>query len=365
MNDHILLKFRYFAWNQDDSSTVTIDEHKKIFNERGKVWWGRPTTISRKRAESIKEQIQRGVKTYAFLYSTAVPTSIHQDKILWYRAELLDISMGNPKDRDLIPEYYRDLDLACAFLLGKTEEIYFGEGHTPKVLGQTSIRYVSSDQKTPEPRDLRVTEDPDSFVCPTSQPQIGPPKQVENVDTVSDDLTLKDEVIELQRKVIELQSENSNLREYQERYNRIVGTDYLFSSEKFFENWLQENIHLITPELEILDRQLHAKWPDGKFSRLDLLAVNKETGALTIIEVKTRKRSTRSGYDQFIRYTSWAKRNLHKLVESYNGKRIEKESGIDFVIISDYVNEEMKSICSDHNIRLINVFGGLAFEECS
>jgi hypothetical protein len=78
------------------------------------------------------------------------------------------------------------------------------------------------------------------------------------------------------------------LREYRELYRRILDTDYLFSSEKFLETWLNENIHKIMPELEIIDQQPTLSWPDGNFGRLDLLAKNKETKDIAIIEVLSR-----------------------------------------------------------------------------
>lgn len=37
---------------------------------------------------------------------------------------------------------------------------------------------------------------------------------------------------------------------------------FLFSSEKLLESWLEENIHHIFPELEIIDRP-YATWIEG------------------------------------------------------------------------------------------------------
>lgn len=119
------------------------------------------------------------------------------------------------------------------------------------------------------------------------------------------------------------------------------------------------------PELEIIDRQPTASWPDGKFGRLDLLAINKESKDLVIIEVKTRKRSKSSGYDQFVRYVSWAKRNRSLLAEKYKARGLEPTEDPSFVIITDYADDEMKTICRDHGIQLIVLVGGISFERAA
>ena len=141
--------------------------------------------------------------------------------------------------------------------------------------------------------------------------------------------------------------------------------DFLFSSEELLESWLQSNMHRIFPELQIIDRQPHAGWSDGKFGKLDLLAFNKDSKSIAIIEVKTRKRRMASGYDQFMRYTTWAKRNVDAIAKKYALEAINRESKVEFYIISDTVNEEMKAICEEYDIRLVKIIGGIGFEVVS
>ena len=36
-----------------------------------------------------------------------------------------------------------------------------------------------------------------------------------------------------------------------------------------------------------------------------------------------------------------------------------------FVIITDFITDEMKAVCSDHGIELVYVFGGLGYEKAA
>jgi len=84
-----------------------------------------------------------------------------------------------------------------------------------------------------------------------------------------------------------------------------------------------------------------------------------------IIEVKTRKRDKKSSYDQYLRYTTWAKKNLRELEEKYSPFGLKPTKNLSFMIVTDYVDEEMVEICKEHGILLIKVFGGLGFEKVS
>jgi Holliday junction resolvase-like predicted endonuclease len=167
---------------------------------------------------------------------------------------------------------------------------------------------------------------------------------------------------ELLAEIRELQIENRNLRSYMEAFKRF-DDEYLFSSEKILEGWLEDNIYRIFPELDILDRQPHAKWPDGKFGKLDLLAFNKETKAIAIVEVKTRKRRSASGYDQFVRYTTWATKNKINIINTYKLPDETSSAKVEFYIISDAVNDEMRAICEEYEIKLVKIMGGIGFQK--
>jgi hypothetical protein len=372
---HLVIKYQFYAWNRDDNSIETMQEHLKIFDQKGSVWWGRANSIGPDKAETFKRQLASGVKTYAFLYATAVPKSICEDGNLWYLATLKDIYIGNPSTRDLIPSYYRDTELAVAFQLENIRPLDFKLGSTPKVPGQSALRYANL-KGSPDPVNLYVlgsskkicvSKDQDLPIVPDIKPSTVSNNTILKKDEISlsdqPDCQILDRVIALQETVIDLQQEVINLKEYKEQYQKILNADYLFSSEKFLEMWLEENIHKVADNLQIIDRQPSVSWADGKFGRLDLLAMNKETKDLVIIEVKTRKRDKKSGYDQFLRYTTWARKNLSELEVKYSSFGLKPTKNLSFMIVTDYVDEEMAEICREHGITLLKVFGGLGFEK--
>ncbi|MEB3283614.1 MAG: hypothetical protein VKK42_32295 [Lyngbya sp.] len=370
MDAHVIVKFRHFLFTGEGKQFKTIDPHLEMIKEKGKTWWGtHHTSISQERAESLISQIATGIPTYAFLYETAVPKSVHADTYQWYIAKIIGVSVGKPQNIENIPQYYRHMSCETYFLLSSIEPIKFNPGETPRVPGQASVRHIGI-VGTPEPKNIVSLKDPGQKVCTTSAERSYEVSSLETYQEVSNQKTKVDQdlamrVIELQDEVIELKDEISSLLSYKEYYNKIITADYLFSSEKFFETWIQDNFHKIMPECEIMDRQPVASWPDGKFGRLDLLAVNKETSDLVIIEVKTRKRSKSSGYDQFIRYVSWAKRNRELLSKKYADYKLMPSESPEFVIVTDYADDEMKAICRDHGIKLILVLGGISFEHAA
>ena len=374
---HLIIKYQFFAWNREDDTVETMSEHLKIIAEKGSTWWGRVNSIGPDKAETLKQQLASGMTTYVFLYATAVPRSICEDGNLWYIAKLKEIYIGNPINRDFIPSYYRDTELAVAFMLEDIKPLRFNLNQTPKVPGQTSLRYVNI-KETPEPKNLFVVGT-DKRVCEIKTDELE--KTVNKINTSSNisnssllnsdgvfqrklqDDNLLERVFALHETIIELQQEVINLKEYKEQYQKILNADYLFSSERFLEMWLEENIHKVGDNLQIIDRQPNVSWSDGKFGRLDLLAMNKETKDLVIIEVKTRKRDKKSGYDQFLRYTTWARKNLSELESKYKSTGLKPTKNLSFMIVTDYVDEEMTEICKEHGITLLKVFGGLGFEK--
>lgn len=359
---HIILKFTYSAWDQPDPDLKTMDEHMKMIESRGQTWWGRKSSMAEDKFESIKDQIESGNKTYAFLYCTKVPRSVHPDGVLWYLAKIENISPCKPNTIEFIPPHYRHKEFESAFMFKKIDPLHYDKGQTPKVPGQSTIRYVTLRGKQ-DPKNLFV-HNQDIPICKNiaesgesnkSQTSASVNEDKPNEQERNDDReNLLMEIIELQREVMELKT-------YKDKYNKILQAESMFNSEKVFESWLKENIHHISKEIEILDQQPTITWPDGKFGRLDLLGKNKDTGNITIIEVKTKKRNKRSGYDQFVRYTSWVKRNMKKIHSKYSLESTSKD--VDFVIITDHINDEMVAICEDNGISLIHVFGGLGFNK--
>lgn len=362
MNLHLVVKYQFYAWNKSDKELVTLEEHQKVISEHGSCYWSRVSAISEKKLSILKQQIEEGEKTYVFLYEIQVPSSVHKDRVQWYRAELVNVIPGTPQDKKLIPEYYREsVKLEVAFQIKNIEKIKFDEGKTPKVPGQAAVRYASLNG-SPVPSNL-IRFGKETLLCEgTSSAISASTTDSEEPSYEPTEMDYKDELIYAQSKIIELQEEMQDLKEYKDKYEKILGMDYFFNSEKLLESWILENIHSISAELEIIDQQPSASWPDGKFGRMDLLAFNKESKDLVIIEVKTRKRRVKSGYDQFLRYTSWVKRNKKELESKYPAVNLQVSDSPDFVIITDYVNEEMKAICEDHGISLIQIFGGLGVD---
>lgn len=370
MSAHLVFKFQYLGWSNPNAGE-TIALHEEVIKKHGSVWWGRVTGISVHRLETLRNQIARGVETYAFLYEVDTPKKIHADQKRWFRAQIAEIQLGKPKDTKFIPAYYRDrTDLEMVVRFSKIEKISYKTGTTPRLPGQTSIRHASL-RGAPVPENLVSLEDANNRLCKIGSDsqaleELMKPMEINyQKSPVPSDLNLALKVISLQEEVIQLQQQLDDLKSYKEYYNKILNTDYLFSSEKFFETWIQDNMHKIFPELEVIDRQPHMSWPDGKFGRMDLLAMNKENGDLAIIEVKTRKRSKKTGYDQYVRYTSWVKRNLELLKSNYVEHKVKPTSEPQFIIISDFIDEEMKAICNDHGITLVHIFGGLGIERAS
>lgn len=368
MSAHLTFKFQHLGWTNPEAGQ-TLALHEEIAKKHGSVWWGRASGISVGRLEILRKQIGDGTNTFAFLYEVDTPKDIHPDQKQWFRAKILEIHLGKPKSAELIPAYYRDRDdLEMYVRISNIERINYKPGQTPRLPGQATMRHVAlvgapvpENLVSPDDKNLRLcTAKIDEAILDSSNPEVA-----KVLNTVPDQMNLAMKIIDLQEEVISLQQQIDDLKSYKEYYNKILGTDYLFSSEKFFETWIQDNMHRIFPELEIIDRQPHISWQDGKFGRLDLLAMNKETKDLAVIEVKTRKRSKKSGYDQYLRYTSWVKRNVDQLKKKYIGHKIQPSNDPQFIIISDFVDEEMRAICKDHGITLIHIFGGLGIEKAS
>lgn len=365
MNVHVLLKFKY----KHITDVVTIDAHLEVLKQKGRSWWGTGNTgIAHQRMEDLHSQIALGIPTFVFLYETQVPKQLHPDGIRWYRAKVHNVSLTSPNEQESRPEYYRDLkNSSVYFQISDIQQIKFNKGETPKVPGQTSIRHVGF-MGDPIPKNLFSLNNKDKKLCNPNgvdDQNINEDINSSLTDPQSDLDVLKSRVIDLYAELSDLKDENKALTTYKDYYDKIIKADYLFASEKLFEAWIEDNIHKIAPECNIIDRQPHAKWPDGKFGRMDLLAINKESKDLVIIEVKTRKRSKSSGYDQFVRYSTWASNNQDKLKSAYAEHGLKPTQKPEFFIITDHTDDEMQAICKHHGIKLIIMSGGLFFDRAA
>lgn len=360
MNLHIALKFQYHGWKGDSKEVITMEEHERMILEHGFCYWGRVATISEQKYKVLKHQIMSNIKTYVFLYEIRIPKSVNQERIQWYKAEMIDLILGRPDDVAGIPSYYQNLELGVTYKFKNIQKITCDNKVQPKLPGRAPFRYVSFKGKFKGPDDL-YKYGKDEKIC---RNDIIEDLKIEpnDIDKFRNNEILES-LVEHQEKIIELQDEVKKLNEYREKYQKVIGTDYFFESEKILEDWITHNIHLVSPNLDIIDRQPRITWADGKFGRLDLLAFDKVKNNIVIIEVKTRKRKNKSGYDQYLRYTTWVKSNISQIKEKYNQFDFRNLNEPDFLIITDYVNDEMKAICENHSIGLIEIFGGLGINK--
>jgi len=121
-------------------------------------------------------------------------------------------------------------------------------------------------------------------------------------------------------------------------------------------------MYKVAPSLEVVDRQIRTTWPDGKFGRQDMFCMNKETKQLVIVEVKTRGRKVSSAYDQYVRYTTYARLHLDEMNKKYRNQGLKATKDLMFMIITDFTNDEMIAVCEDHGIDLVRLFGGIGVE---
>jgi len=106
MSLNIILKFA--ITDPSDPTKNTIEEHIKILNEKGAVWWGKfGRGMADLKYKTLKSQIDSSILSYAFLYQGLVPR---------YKAKMVDIykeaggaSVEAPcPETELAPSYYRD-----------------------------------------------------------------------------------------------------------------------------------------------------------------------------------------------------------------------------------------------------------------
>jgi len=139
----------------------TYHEHKLIEQKLGSVWWGKfGIGISERLVKQIKKQIKSGKPTYVYL-------ATHRK--IEYRARLLDILGGGlrgaykPKERNLVPSYYRGEQCSLWFRLGDitpaTEQdrsnlvLYNAPYMRPQLTGMRGLIYVRKGKSSPKRED--------------------------------------------------------------------------------------------------------------------------------------------------------------------------------------------------------------------
>lgn len=107
---HLVLKWR------GSSEPETVAKHRVVAESKGSVWWGgfgsRP--VSKKRMDLLRDQLDKGQTTYAFLYGGGQ---------VW-RTKLLDATNDAAAvDEELLPGYYSKDDAAYFFKLSEFEQL--------------------------------------------------------------------------------------------------------------------------------------------------------------------------------------------------------------------------------------------------
>lgn len=365
---HLVVRCSYDLIVTPEIGEDTVQKHIEVLEEKGSVWWGMRTTPRLEMMEQIKGQIEEGKQTFAFIYESKTPPELSQTGHRWFIAELSDIISGQPTDDEFIPEHYRYGDVCSAFLrLMSIRSFPYTKETFPILRGRSSLWYVQLRGK-PSPENLRQHSDPSKLVVNLPGSTLDLDTPIEEVEAPREELDqdkiihLQEQVIRLQEQIIELESENKELAGYKRRFEQIRSLDFLFSEEKLFEDWLVKNMHKVIPRLRVLDRQVRITWEDGQFRQLDLFCMDQDTKDLVIVEVKTRKHRFKTAFDQYLKYTSWARRNLNRINAHYQDQGLCATEGLGFLIITDYVTDEMKAICEDNGIGLIRIIGGIGPE---
>jgi len=150
MHLHVLLRFS----DPTNPAKNTIEEHMKVLDEKGTVWWGKfGRGMADSKYEPLTSQIKESIPTYAFLYQGLIPR---------YKAKMIDIfkKLGGANfktlcpEPELVPSYYRNDALTIWFKfdeLLKLEETYDINkdyeregGKRISLAGQTTLLFMNS-----------------------------------------------------------------------------------------------------------------------------------------------------------------------------------------------------------------------------
>ena len=99
---HLALRFDAEWWPNPSLKVNTVQTHQDVINQHGDVWWGKfGRGISDSKFEDIKNQIDQGIPTYAYLFENSPFDGA-------FVAEIKDIANDYfDTNSDLIPSYYR------------------------------------------------------------------------------------------------------------------------------------------------------------------------------------------------------------------------------------------------------------------
>lgn len=146
---HILHRYHYF-----DGKRNTIEEHIKVIQKNGSVWWGLiGKAISIERTKEIANQLDNNIKTKVLL-----TTLDNLGNRIFYEATLDEIITDEadciPDEVELIPEYYRDEEHTTWFKFSNIKKVdesmldKYGLQSNPNrdlkisLKGQSSIMYI-------------------------------------------------------------------------------------------------------------------------------------------------------------------------------------------------------------------------------
>ena len=83
-----------------------VAEHNNLVKEHGAVWFGKlGSPLSVMRVNWLNKQIEQNIPTFLYLVKG------NRKKSTAYRAKLLFVSRDFPKDKSLIPVYYKEKKL--------------------------------------------------------------------------------------------------------------------------------------------------------------------------------------------------------------------------------------------------------------
>jgi len=99
---HLALRFDAEWWPNPSLKVNTVQTHQDVINQHGDAWWGKfGKGISDSRFKQIKNQIDQGIPTYAYLFENSPFDAA-------FVAQIKDIAKDYFDTKsDLIPSYYR------------------------------------------------------------------------------------------------------------------------------------------------------------------------------------------------------------------------------------------------------------------
>jgi hypothetical protein len=83
-----------------------VHHHYRIAFSQGGVWFGKPFAGIAKSVEAnLNEQIKKNIPTALYIFDKDPANKVV------YEAELLAVSLRSPKEKELIPSFYKDLKI--------------------------------------------------------------------------------------------------------------------------------------------------------------------------------------------------------------------------------------------------------------